>query len=48
MKYRIEKDTMGVRFQMKNFGVLKQNVLENFKIGKPASMPIEIYMALLI
>jgi fumarate hydratase class II len=44
MKYRIEKDTMGeVKVpNEKLWGAQTERSRKNFKIGKPASMPIEI------
>ena len=44
MKYRIEKDTMGeVKvLNEKLWGAQTERSRKNFKIGKPASMPIEI------
>jgi len=44
MKYRIEKDTMGeIKVpQEKYWGAQTQRSQENFKIGDPGSMPIEI------
>jgi fumarate hydratase class II len=47
MEYRIEKDTMGeVRVPAdKYWGAQTQRSKENFKIGPPASMPIEIIRA---
>jgi fumarate hydratase class II len=47
MEYRIEKDTMGeVKVPNdKYWGAQTQRSIENFKIGKPASMPIEIIRA---
>ena len=44
MKYRIEKDTMGeVKVPANNYwGAQTQRSINNFKIGDPASMPIEI------
>lgn len=47
MKYRIEKDTMG-EIQVpidKYWGAQTQRSLENFKIGPPNSMPIEVIHA---
>src|SRR3972149_2774689 len=47
MEYRVEKDTMGeVRVPAKKYwGAQTQRSVENFKIGLPASMPIEIIHA---
>jgi fumarate hydratase class II len=47
MEYRIEKDTMGpVEVPAdKYWGAQTQRSMNNFKIGKPASMPREIIMA---
>ncbi len=47
MKYRIEKDTMGeVKVPAKKYwGAQTQRSKENFKIGKEASMPLEIIYA---
>ncbi|MFL2573593.1 MAG: class II fumarate hydratase [Flavobacteriales bacterium] len=44
MKYRIEKDTMGeVKVPIdKMWGAQTERSRNNFKIGKPASMPLEI------
>ena len=44
MKYRIEKDTMGeVKVPVdKMWGAQTERSRNNFKIGKPASMPLEI------
>ena len=44
MKYRIEKDTMGeVKVPIKKmWGAQTERSRNNFKIGKPASMPLEI------
>ena len=44
MKYRIEKDTMGeVKVPAEKYwGAQTQRSIENFKIGPPASMPLEI------
>ena len=44
MKYRIEKDTMGeVKVPLdKMWGAQTERSRNNFKIGKPASMPLEI------
>lgn len=44
MKYRIEKDTLGeVKVPAdKLWGAQTERSLNNFKIGKPASMPLEI------
>ncbi|MFA7066047.1 MAG: lyase family protein, partial [Dysgonamonadaceae bacterium] len=44
MNYRIEKDTLGeIQVPMdKYWGAQTQRSLENFPIGSPASMPIEI------
>ena len=44
MKYRIEKDTMGeVKVEAEKYwGPQTQRSINNFKIGKKASMPIEI------
>ena len=44
MEYRIEKDTMGeVRVpQDKYWGAQTERSRNNFKIGQPASMPIEV------
>ncbi|MGV6828565.1 MAG: class II fumarate hydratase [Flavobacteriales bacterium] len=44
MEYRIEKDTMGEVKVPKNklWGAQTERSRNNFKIGKPASMPIEI------
>ena len=47
MKYRIEKDTMGeVKVPIdKMWGAQTERSRNNFKIGKPASMPLEIIYA---
>ena len=47
MKYRIESDTLGeVKIPEKSlWGPQTQRSIENFKIGKPNSMPIEIIKA---
>ena len=47
MQYRIEKDTIGeVRVPAdKYWGAQTQRSLENFRIGLPASMPVEIIRA---
>jgi len=47
MEYRIEKDTMGeVKVPAEKYwGAQTQRSVENFKIGEPASMPIEIVKA---
>ena len=44
MKYRIEKDTMGeVKVPSEKYwGAQTQRSINNFKIGRPSSMPIEI------
>ena len=44
MKYRIEKDTMGqVKVPAdKYWGAQTERSRNNFKIGAPASMPLEI------
>ena len=44
MNYRIEKDTLGeVKVPAdKLWGAQTERSLNNFKIGKPASMPLEI------
>ena len=47
MKYRIESDTLGEVKIPENslWGPQTQRSIENFKIGKPSSMPIEIIKA---
>ena len=47
MKYRIESDTIGeVKIpEASLWGPQTQRSIENFKIGKPSSMPIEIIKA---
>ena len=47
MKYRIEKDTMGeVKVPAdKYWGAQTERSRGNFKIGEPASMPLEIIYA---
>ena len=47
MKYRIEKDTMGnINVPLKKYwGAQTERSRNNFKIGSPASMPIEIIHA---
>ena len=50
MDYRIEKDTMGeVKVPADKFwGAQTERSRNNFKIGKPASMPLKLFMVLLI
>lgn len=50
MKTRIEKDTMGpIEVSMdKYWGAQTQRSMTNFKIGEPASMPIEVIRAMAI
>ena len=44
MDYRIEKDTLGdIKVPSdKYWGAQTERSIKNFKIGKPASMPLEI------
>ena len=50
MEFRIEKDTLGEVKVLKNalWGPQTQRSINNFKIGKPGSMPIEIIHAFAI
>ena len=50
MDYRIEKDTIGEVKVLKHvlWGPQTQRSINNFKIGKPSSMPIEIIHAFAI
>ena len=50
MTYRVEKDTIGEIKVPLNclWGAQTQRSINNFKIGKPASMPIEIIHAFAI
>ena len=50
MKFRIEKDTIGEVKVSKNalWGPQTQRSINNFKIGSPSSMPIEIIHAFAI
>ena len=50
MEFRIEKDTLGEVKVLKNalWGPQTQSSINNFKIGKPGSMPIEIIHAFAI
>lgn len=50
MEFRIEKDTIGEVKVLKNvlWGPQTQRSINNFKIGKPGSMPVEIIHAFAI